>query len=119
MTSSLSHGGRRKPPRVFTEHGALMAATVLRSKEAVTMSIYIIDAFVKMREAMATNTEVLRRLAEIDKSLLEYDNSLFDIYSKLLPLLESPKEEIVEKRKMGFHSDTHPERELSRFSQRS
>lgn len=105
VISSSGSGGRRKSPRVFTEHGALMASTVLRSKQAIAMSIYIIEAFVKMREEMAANSEILKRLAEMDKSLIEHDNALFDIYSKLLPLLEHPEESEVQKRKMGFHSE--------------
>ena len=56
------------------------------------MSIHIIEAFVKMREEMATNREVLQRLAEIDKTLPQQDNALFDIYSKLLLLLEPAEE---------------------------
>ena len=105
VTSNEGRGGRTYKPRVFTEHGALMASTVLRSKEAIAMSIYIIEAFVKMREEMATNREVLKRLAEIDKDLLQHDNALFDIYSKLLPLLEPAEDETTEKRKMGFTAD--------------
>ena len=105
VTSNEGRGGRTYKPRVFTEHGALMASTLLRSKEAITMSIYIIEAFVKMREEMATNQEILKRLAEIDKSLLQQDSALFDIYSKLLPLLEPPEEDTIEKRKMGFPVD--------------
>lgn len=65
VISNEGRGGRRKPPRVFTEHGALLASTVLRSKEAIAMSVYIIEAFVKMREEMTTNREILKRLAEI------------------------------------------------------
>ena len=102
VISKSGRGGRRKPPRVFTEHGALMASTILRSKEAITMSIYIIEAFVKMREEMATNREVLQRLAEIDKNLLQQDNALFDIYSKLLPLLEPVEENLSKKSTMAF-----------------
>lgn len=105
VTSNEGRGGRTYKPRVFTEHGALMASTILRSKEAITMSIYIIEAFAKIREEMATNQEILKRLAEIDKSLLQQDSALFDIYSKLLPLLESPEEDTSERRKMGFSAD--------------
>jgi hypothetical protein len=78
-----------------------MAATVLNSPHAVAMSIYIIRAFVKMREHLAVNAAILKRLAEIDKSLLLHDTALQDIYQKLRPLLaplpEPPKPEI------GFH----------------
>jgi hypothetical protein len=54
VTSSL-HGGRRKLPWVFTEHGAIMAATVLNSEQAVAMSVYVVRAFVKMRQELLTN----------------------------------------------------------------
>jgi hypothetical protein len=87
-------------PFVFTEHGALMAANVLRSKRAVEMSIYMIRAFVRLREHIAANHAILKRLAEIDKTLLQHDTALRDIYQKLLPLLQPPPE--PSKRKIGF-----------------
>ena len=70
-------------PRAFTEHGALMAANVLNSSRAVAMSLYIVRAFVKMREQQAANAAILKRLAEIDKTLLLHDHALRDIYQKL------------------------------------
>ena len=73
------HGGRRTPPRVFTEHGALMAANVLRSKRAVEMSVYLVRAFVQMRETMLAHADVLKRLAEIDGRLIEHDSVLREI----------------------------------------
>ena len=90
-----------KQVRAFTEHGTLMAATVLNSPLAVVMSVYIVRAFVKMREDLATNAAILKRLAEIDRTLLLHDAGLRDIYEKLRPLLASlpdpPRPEI------GFH----------------
>jgi hypothetical protein len=68
--SSLAHGGRRKLPTVFTEHGALMAANILRSKKAVQMSIYLVRAFVRMRDEIMASTAIFKRLAEIDRRLL-------------------------------------------------
>ena len=88
-------------PRAFTEHGALMAATILNSERAVSMSVYVIRAFVKMREELAANTAILKRLAEIDKTLLIHDAALHDIYQKLRPLLEPPPE--PSKPEIGFH----------------
>jgi hypothetical protein len=102
--TSSGHGGRRGLPRVFTEHGALMASTILRSKQAVAMSVFIIRAFVQMREALASNQEILKRLTEIDHTLLTHDSALRDLYNKILPLLEAPAAQ--PKRKMGFHSDS-------------
>jgi hypothetical protein len=79
-------GGRTKSPRVFTEHGALMAASILNSDRAIAMSVYVIRAFIELREKLVANAAILKRLAEIDKSLLEHDSALRDIYQKLLPL---------------------------------
>lgn len=99
--TSRSHGGRRYLPVAFTEHGALMAANILNSPRAVVMSVYVIRAFVKMREDLAANTAILKRLAEIDKTLLLHDGALRDIYQKLRPLLEPPPP--PPKPKIGFH----------------
>lgn len=91
-TSSSRHRGAIYLPRAFTEHGALMAANILRSERAVHMSIYVNRAFVRLREQIAANAAILKRLAEIDKTLLQHDPSLRDIYRKLLPLLQPAPE---------------------------
>lgn len=96
------HGGLRHLPWAFTEHGALMAAMLLRSPHAVAMSVYVVRAFVRMREELLAHSAVLKRLAQIDKKLLEHDIVLRDVVEKLLPLL-SPAEP-TPKRRIGFHS---------------
>jgi hypothetical protein len=88
-------------PVAFTEHGALMAATVLNSPRAVAMSVYVIRAFVKMREDLAANAAILKRLAEIDKTLLTHDAALREIFQKLRPLLEPQSAPV--KTEIGFH----------------
>ena len=88
-------------PWAFNEHGALMAANILRSSRARQMSIYVIRAFVQMRDEFATNAAILKRLAEIDKTLLGHDSALRDLFRKLLPLLEPPAG--PPKLKIGFH----------------
>lgn len=104
QTVILKQGQHAKyPPYVFTEHGALMAANVLHSKRAVQMSVFVIRAFMRLREQVAANTTILRRLAQIDKSLLEHDTALMDIYRKLLPLLRP--EPVPRKRRIGFIVD--------------
>lgn len=95
-----SYGGRRHLPWVFTEHGALMAANILRSERAVQMSVFVVRAFVRLREHVAANDAILKRLAEIDKTLLAHDSALRDLYRKLLPLLQPPPE--PRKRSIGF-----------------
>ena len=67
-----------------------MAANQLNSPRAVAMSVYVIRAFVRLREDLAANAAILKRLAEIDKVLLVHDGALRDIYQKLRPLLDTP-----------------------------
>src|SRR3954447_12397387 len=61
-TSSSSYGGRRYAPLAFTEHGAIMAATVLNSQRAVEMSVFVVRAFVKLREVLSTHRELAFKL---------------------------------------------------------
>jgi len=101
---ATTSGRRRRVtyrPWGFTEHGALMAANVLRSERAVQMSVFVVRAFVRLREHVAANTAILKRLAEIDKTLLQHDAALRDLYHKLLPLLQPPP--APPKRRIGFH----------------
>ncbi|MCE0484313.1 MAG: ORF6N domain-containing protein [Methylacidiphilales bacterium] len=77
-------------PYAFTEHGAIMAANVLNSAQAVAMSVYVVRAFIQQRETIAANKTILKKLAEIDKTLLQHNASLREIYQKLLPLLQPP-----------------------------
>jgi hypothetical protein len=95
-----SHGGRRKPPRVFTEHGALMASSILHSDRAIAMSVYVIRAFISMREALITDLTIQKRLATVEKTLMEHDEALWDVYQKLLPLLQPPPDD--PKPRIGF-----------------
>ena len=99
---TLKRGQRRNYlPYVFTEHGALQAANILKSEKAKEMSIYVIRAFVHMRKELAISQEVLKRLAQINKKLLEHDTVIEDPVHNLIPLLEeSPAEE---KPSMGFN----------------
>jgi len=103
VTSSKKHRGAAYRPRAFTEHGAIMVATVVNSPEAVAMSVFVVRAFMQMREQLAANAAILKRLAEIDKTLLEHDSSLRAIWMKLQPLLEPPPE--PPKRRIGFKAD--------------
>lgn len=100
IVTTSAHGGRRKLPYAFTEHGAIMAATVLNSPEAVAMSVFVVRAFVRMREHLAANAAILKRLAEIDKTLLEHDQAVGLIWEQLQPLLAPPAD--PPKKKIGF-----------------
>ena len=88
-------------PMTFTEHGAMMAAMVLNSPKAVAMSVFVVRAFIQMRERLVANAEILKRLAEIDKTLLEHDEALTAIWERMQPLLAPPPE--PPPKKIGFH----------------
>jgi hypothetical protein len=100
-------GGRRYLPWAFTEHGALMAANILRSERATEMSIFIIRAFVKLREHTSANAAILTRLAEIDSTLLMHDNNIRELYQAIIPLLQP--EPVPPKRKIGFRTNGEKE----------
>ncbi len=106
VISNPGRGRRLYAPYGFTAHGALMAATVLSSPRAVAMSLYVMRAFIKMREDLAANAAILKRLAEIDKALLMHDLALRDVYQKLRPLLEPPPQ--PPKPEIGFHVKEDP-----------
>jgi hypothetical protein len=101
-TGSQKHRDPRYLPWVFTEHGALMAANVLRSQRATEMSLFVIRAFVKLRQHTAANAAILKRLAEIDQTLLVHDHELRDLYHKLMPLLQP--EPLPQKPRIGFRT---------------
>ncbi len=89
-TSNRGRGGRRYRPYAFTEHGAIMAANVLNSARAIHMSVYVVRAFVRMRQALFTRADMEKHLAEIEKTLLGHDSALRDLYEKIRPLLLPP-----------------------------
>ena len=102
-TSSKRHRGAAYRPTAFTEHGAIMAATILNSPEAVAMNVFVVRAFMQMREQLAANAAILKRLAEIDKTLLEHNSALRVIWTKLQPLLAPPPE--PPRHRIGFNAD--------------
>jgi phage regulator Rha-like protein len=99
VTSSKKHGGRRYPPYAFTEHGAIMAATVLNSKQAIEMSVFVVRAFVRMREMLAKNRQLAAKINELDQRLETHDTAIQDIIEAIKELMvpEGPS-----KRKIGF-----------------
>jgi hypothetical protein len=97
-----NHGGRRKLQLAFTDYGAIQAANVLNSPAATAMSIYVVRAFMQMREELLTSAAILKKLAEIDETLIEHDDALRAIWNQLQPLLQPPPE--PPKRRIGFLS---------------
>ena len=86
-TSSSSHGGRRYLPQAFTEHGAIMAATVLNSKRAIEMSIFVVRAFVRMREALIINQRAVAKLSELESRLDSHDAEIQELVDAIRELM--------------------------------
>jgi len=105
-TSSL-HGGRRYLPYVFTEHGFIMAATVLNSPKAIEMSVYVVRAFIKMRETLANNKALALKLAELEKKLTErlnvHERAIVHVLGEVRKLMASAEPSPdPPKREIGF-----------------
>src|SRR5215468_4462793 len=86
-TSKSSHGGRRYAPYAFTEHGAIMAATVLNSEQAVEMSVFVVRAFVRLREMLSANHELASKIDELERRLDTHDASIQDLIEAIKELM--------------------------------
>ncbi|MGA2140075.1 MAG: ORF6N domain-containing protein [Verrucomicrobiia bacterium] len=93
-TSSLAHGGKRKLPWVFTEHGAIMAANVLNTPQAVQMSVFVVRAFLKMRAALSDTRELAHKLATLEKELKDrlnvHDAAIVTILQRIMDIIDPP-----------------------------
>jgi hypothetical protein len=102
IVTSNDRGGRRHLPWAFSEHGAIMAATILNSARAVSMSTHVVRAFVRLRRELQANSTLELRLTKIEKDLFAHDAALRTLYAKMKPLLLPPPE--VSAKEMGFHT---------------
>jgi hypothetical protein len=88
-------------PYAFTEHGAIMAANVLNSPQAVRMSVFVVRAFVKLREMLATHKELAHKLAELERKLQNHDESIRSLVAAIRQLMR-PSEPETPKKRIGF-----------------
>jgi chaperonin cofactor prefoldin len=86
-TSKTGRGGRRSAPYAFTEHGAIMAATVLNSARAVEMSVFVVRAFVRLREMLATNQQLATKIDELEQRLDTHDASIQELIEAIRELM--------------------------------
>jgi len=98
-TSRKKHGGRRYLPYAFTEHGPIMAATVLNSKRAIEMSVFVVRAFVRMREMLANNRQLAAKINELDRRLETHDTAIQELIDAIKELMAPAG---ASKRKIGF-----------------
>jgi ORF6N domain-containing protein len=94
-TSNKSRGGRRYSPYAFTEHGAIMAATVLNSERAVQMSVFVVRAFVRLREMLATNRRLAGKLDELENRLNTHDSAIVDLFITIKRMMTPRKKRRV------------------------
>jgi len=99
-TSKKGRGGRRYPPHAFTEHGAIMAATVLNSKRAIEMSVFVVRAFVRMRELLVKNRQLAAKINELDRRLETHDTAIQELVDAIKELMIPA--ETTKKHKIGF-----------------
>jgi hypothetical protein len=105
-TGSQRHRDPRFMPYAFTEHGALMAANILRSKRAIQMSVFVVRAFIRMRQMLIEQRSLARKLAELEKELTArldiHETAINEILGQIKRLLSSPPEPEPPKRRIGF-----------------
>jgi hypothetical protein len=105
-TGSQKHRDPRFAPYAFTEHGAIMAATILSSPRAVEMSVYVVRAFVQLREMLASNRELARRFAQLetrlDKKITIHDEAIAAILAAIRQLMHP---HVPKRRPIGFTAD--------------
>jgi hypothetical protein len=97
VTGSQKHRDPRFLPFAFTEHGAIMAANVLKNKRAAILSVYVVRAFVMLREALAMHKDLAQKLTELERKFDRHDSeiqTILEILKQLMQQLEKPKRPI-------------------------
>ena len=108
VTSNVGRGGRRHLPWVFTEHGALMLASILKSPVAVEASVRVVRAFVAMRETLAAHKELARKLEELEAHVGHHDQAIQNLFEAIRQMTETPVPE--DRRQIGFRETPPPYR---------
>jgi len=101
VTSNVGRGGRRYLPLAFTEHGAIMAASVLNSSRAIEMSVFVVRAFVRLRDVARTNAEIGKHLALLERRVTAHDGALKEVFSAIRGLLQPAR---LPRKQIGFRT---------------
>ena len=105
--SSPGHGGLRKLPRAFTEHGAVMAANIMHSERAVQMSVFVVRAFVRTRQMLGAQRDLAPKLADLEKKLTHRLNShetvIVGVLRQIMRLFNPPSKPEPPPKQIGFH----------------
>ncbi len=110
---TLKHGKNVKyQPFAFTEHGAIMAANILNSPQAVSMSVFVVRAFIKMRSLLTDSRELAKKLAAMEKELTarldSHETAISDFMRCIMLLLDPPPAHETPVKQMGFHTTLKP-----------
>lgn len=107
--SNKGRGGRRTLPFAFTEHGAIMAANILKSERAVQMSIFVVRAFIRLRQTVAANKAFMEKLDDLEKELAGrldvHEKAIVYVLGELKKLMESPPLPVPKHRPIGFRRE--------------
>jgi hypothetical protein len=113
-TSSFRHGGSRRRPHAFTEHGAIMAANVLNSPQAAQMSVFVVRAFIAMRRLLSDSQQLARKLAALEKELKErldvHEATIVTILQRVMDIIDPPPGPEPPPKQIGFHVTEQPPR---------
>lgn len=101
-TSNSGRGGRRYLPYAFAEHGAIMAATVLNSAKAIEMSVFVVRAFVRLREMLLAHQELAEKLDALERTVSTHDQAIAGLINAIRELMQSPR---PQNRPIGFTAD--------------
>lgn len=107
--SKRGRGGRRTLPHAFTEHGAVMAANILKSDRAVQMSLFVVRAFIKMRQTLAASTALTQKLNELEQKLTGrldvHEKGIVYVLGELKKLMQPTELPVPKKHPIGFNAD--------------
>lgn len=106
---TLKRGGNVKHlPFAFTEHGAIMAANILNSPQAISMSVFVVRAFVKMRSLLTDTRELAKKLAAMEKELTarldSHETAIGEFMRRIMLLLDPPPSPEIPAKELGFHT---------------
>ena len=104
---SLRRGGNIKfRPFVFTEHGAVMLASVLRSPAAIAVSVQVVRAFVRLRQLIASSEKLRRRLSQIERKLQDHDERFAAVFEAIRELMEEEEVEAARTSRIGYETES-------------
>jgi hypothetical protein len=105
--SKQGRGGRRTLPFAFTEHGVVMAANILKSERAIQMSVFVVRAFVRMRQILTAQRKLAIQLTELEKKLTDrldtHETAIVEVLRQIMALFNPPPKPDPPVKKIGFH----------------